>query len=582
MARRSLFSRVTERVEAIVRAARGPETSRLAGINGKSGGYSTKPDSATETLLRSWGVLSSRVAPEAGPTKTRWALWPGDNLTPEAIISAQREAVTSGMPLRWVELIDQIYSRDGHYASCTTQRVADVVKGTWRLAPAAMDDAGIAACNITDEVFRSCSRWKDGLGWLLYSNLYSYNAVEVEWAELEITFQGPKGETIGPLTVAVPARLHNVHPKHFRFDLESDDPLFYIGNGYQPLPYGKFVFLDGEGLHPTKVRRGHAWQCVWYSLFRSMGWAAWGVHVDRFSLPVPIIEYDGGVAQYEEYKAAYLDILTRLGQGLGVVMPRDGGKFQIHNPPSGGTANDPASALSDACDAGQSIRVLGGQLNNKIGNVGSFSASSNHLDIKYGLEELDADRAWERIDEQLTGPFLRFNAEAIARALNDKGYNVTPSQIMRRIPKGKHHIPGKTDPHIEMQIMDLAVNKLGLPLSVAGAFARMDFQRARDDGDRIKGEATAIAKGGALVTASEAAEDGGIVNEDPAAEATAKAAASAPPAPPAAKTDDRANRMERAAETLANLARGGALVHPREVLQVFDLGSVGVKMEGEE
>lgn len=524
------FSRVlngvASRVEAIVQAARGPEASRIATVPGVAH-YGHKPDTQTEKVLKSWGVYSSRVAPEAGPTRSRWALWPGDNLTPDIVIGAQREAVASGIPLRWVELIDQTYSRDGHYSSCTDQRVADVVKGTWRLTPATPDAAGVAACNFVDEAYRSTARWLDGLGWLLYSNLYAYNAVEVEWYETEITFPGPRGEVIGPVPVALPRRLHNVHPKHFRFDLESDDPLFWIGNSYQPLPLGKFVFMDGCGLHPTKVRRGHAWQCVWYSLFRSIGWSAWAVHVDRFSLPVPLIKYDGDVAQYNEFKQAWEDILNSLGSGKGAIIPKGGAEVVLTDPPQGGRSNDPASALSDACDAGQSIRVLGGQLNNKIGNVGSFAASTNHIDIKYGLEELDAARAWERLDEQLSAPLLLFNAEAIACALNDKGYPITPAQLCRRVPRGKHHIPGKTDPLIEMQVMDYAVNKLSLPLSMSGAFARMDFQQARDESDRIKGEPQAIAKGGALVPNAEAAE-GGIVNPDTAAEKAADAKAAEP------------------------------------------------------
>jgi hypothetical protein len=249
-----------------------------------------------------------------------------------------------------------------------------------------------------------------------------------------------------------------------------------------------------------------------------MSWAAWAVHVDRFSLPVPIIQYDGGEAQYNEAKAAYGDILNLLGQGKGVVLPKTGATFEIKDPPHGGTANDPASALSDACDAGQSIRVLGGQLNNKIGNVGSFSASTNHLDIKYSLEELDAARMWERIDEQLTGPLLEFNAEAICAALNKASYDVTPAQLKRRVPRGKHHIPGKTDPLAEMQILDKAVNDLGLPISVAGTFARMDFQKARDEKDRVKGRAEVVAKGGALIQTAAAAQPGGAVNPDVAAE----------------------------------------------------------------
>jgi phage gp29-like protein len=509
-----VLSGAAARVEAVARAIRGPEQSRVADIpGGMPRSYHPTPDEKTRRAMGTWDAYSARLAPDAGPMRTRYALWPGDALTPDTIIRAQRTATQSGIPLEWVELIDQVYSRDGHYASCSDQRAADVIKGTWRLSPAAMDDAGIAAANFVDAAYRNCSRWTDGLGWLLKSNLYTYNTIEVEWYEDRITFPGPRGETIGPIDVALPRRLHNIHPKHFRFDLDTDDPLFWIGGGYQPLPFGKFVFMEGHGQHPIKVRNGHPWQCVWYSYFRSIGWSAWVVHVNRFSLPLPEIQYDPDRAQYPEYQQAMLDILNALGEGKGIRVPRDAFDLKLHNPPAGGRADDPASALSDACDAGQSIRVLGGQLNNKIGNVGSFAASTNHLDIKYSLEELDAIRAWERIDEQLTSPLLRFNAEAIARALIGARYNVTPEQLCRRVPKGKHHIPGKTDPKTEMEVITSAVN-IGMPISMAGTFARMDFERARSDADRIPGESKPVSKGGALMTPAEAA-DGTAVNPDP-------------------------------------------------------------------
>lgn len=516
------LSGVASRVETIARTIRGPEQSRIADVPGVPH-YGTQPTKTqAERVLESWGVYSSRVAPEAGPTRTRWALWTADNLTPETIINAQREAVTSGIPLRWVELLDQIYSRDGHYASCTDQRVSDVIKGTWRLTPAWEDDAGIAASNFVETAYRQTSRWTDGLGWLLKSNFYSYNSVEAEWyREPRFTFPGPKGETIGPFEAALPKRLHNVHPKHFRFDLESDDPLFYIGDGYQPLPIGKFIFLDGGGGHPVKLRNGHAWQCVWYSLFRSISWASWATRVERFDMPIPILGYDGDLAQYAEYQTAMSDILNAMGSGKGIRYPKNNFSFEIKDPPRGGTSNDPQSALSDACDAAQSIRVLGGQLNNKIGNVGSFAASSNHLDIKYGIEELDASRMWERLDEQLSDPILRFNAVGIAEALNAAGYSVTPDQITRRVPKGKHHIPGKTDPEAEMRVIKEMVD-MGMPVSMAGTFSRSDVIRARDENDRIPGKAVAVAKGGALVTTGEAADDP-VKNPDEAANAKAVA-----------------------------------------------------------
>jgi phage gp29-like protein len=518
-----LFSDIGNRISSVIRG-RGPEQSRVASV---PGAYLAKPptDAKTEEILRSWGVYESRLSPLAGPTKTRYALWTADDLTPEKIISVQRQAIVSGIPLNWVEMIDQIHSRDGHYASCAGQRVADVIKGTWRLTPASVSDAGIAAANFVDFAYRRTSRFSDGLGWLLFSNLYSFNGVEVEWEPdpegVWITFPGPKNEPIRA-KVVIPRRLHNTHPKHFRFDLDTDDPMFWIGNGYQHLPVGKFVFMDGEGLHPIKVRRGHAWQCVWYSMFRSIAWSGWATFVERFGMPVPILGYDGDLAQYSEYSTAMTDILNSLGTGNVFRYPKNNFSLDVKDPPQGGTAHDPHSALSDACDAAQSIRVLGGQLNNKIGNVGSFAASSNHLDVKYGLEELDAARLWERMDEQLSAPLLQFNCEAIATALNDAGYNVTPEEIAASVPRGKHHIPGKTDPQIEMEIMERAV-KLGLPISMRGAFERMDIERARDDADRIPGEAQVVAAGAALKTDKDAASPDAAKNPDDAGLAKATA-----------------------------------------------------------
>lgn len=505
-----------------MRALRGPETSRIAETGLPHYGQ-PRPDEKTRAILESWGAYTGRVSPSAGPTRTRYPLWPADGLTPELIIGAQREAVTGGIPLRWVELIDQIYSRDGHYASTTNQRVGDVIKGSHRLVRAQADDAGTAVRNFVHEAYSQISRWTDGLGWLLFSNLYSYSAVEVEWHETQIWFPGPRGETIGPVDVALPRQFHNVHPKHFRFDLESDDPLFWLGNAYQPLPLGKFIFLDGDGLHPIKVRRGHAWQCVWYSLFRSIGWASWAVHVERFGLPVPVIQYEGDVAQYDEYKAAYEDVLNSLGQGKGVIVPRTGAQFDIKDPPAGGRSSDPASALSDACDAGQSIRVLGATLTNKIGNVGSFAASSTHAEAKYALEEGDARRMWERVDEQLTRPLVRFNAVALADALRVAGYDMPPALLCRRVPRGKHRVPREVDPQTEAAIAATYINDVGLPISMEALFDKIDLTRASSDEDRAPGRSESVSKGGALIPVAEAAASGGAENPDEAAEMKARA-----------------------------------------------------------
>lgn len=531
MARQGIFAGIGARIQQIVRGNRGPEQSRVADIGPQR--RQPSPDEARR-VLDSWEALAGRVSPDAGPTRDRWALWLADDLTPEVIINAQRAAVTSGQPLQWVELIDQIYSRDGHYSSVTSQRVADVMRGRWTFRRNGNDDAADIALAFAQEVQRRVHRWRDGLGWLLYANLYGYNAVEIEWEEADISFAGPNGKTIGPFRAALPKRLHNVHPKHFRFSTDvasEDDPLFWIGSNHEPLPLGKFIFMDGDGLHPLKVRHGHAWQCVWYSLFRSVAWSSWATRVNRFDMPIPMMGYEGGLAQYAEYKAAMIDIDKSLGSGKGIRYPKNDMTLEIASPPGGGTANDPQSALAGACDVGQTIRVLGAELVNTQGNTGSFAAKSQDVATKYNLEDWDAARLAERIDEQFTAPLVLFNAEALATAANLAGYNVTPDQLTARCPLGKQAVPREMTPQIRATVLGMLVDK-GMPISMEGEFDNFDFQRARNAEDRIPGEAQTVAAGAALKTAADAADPDTAKNEDTAGIAAAAPVTSTPSAPP--------------------------------------------------
>src|SRR5262249_32073357 len=162
----------------------------------------------------------------------------------------------------------------------------------------------------------------------------------------------------------------------------------------------------GEGQHPIIERRGYMWPCVWLSMIKSIGWAGWASFVERFGLPTPLVEYDGDLAQFSEYKQTYVDILQNLGKGFGAIVPRNVANVRTIEPPSGGTSQGTHSALSDACDAAQSIRILGATLTAKIGNVGSYSASTTHAEVKYAREEADARRLWSMLRTQLLQPIV--------------------------------------------------------------------------------------------------------------------------------------------------------------------------------
>src|SRR4051812_48722841 len=97
-----LLSNIGQRISGILRGQSGPEQSRIAKVPSSLAPHPSVQTGRTEELLRSWAMYEGRIGPSAGPTKTRWAMWNADDLTPERIITAQRSAVTSGIPLPWV------------------------------------------------------------------------------------------------------------------------------------------------------------------------------------------------------------------------------------------------------------------------------------------------------------------------------------------------------------------------------------------------------------------------------------------------------------------------------------------------
>ena len=480
--------------------------------------WGTTPKNLSDEVARQLltpEAYMGRVTYSAGPAQTRFSSYPATDLMPEKIAGAQQEAF-AGYPLRWAEMVEQILARDAHLGGIAQQRVDDVTKGAWRLVRATPDPTAACLRGFCEEALRGLDAFDDGMGWLLLGNAYSYGACEVVWRRERVSFPGPRGERIGPIDVVVPARLEPVHAKHFRFDLRTDEPLLWLGSEQVSLPFGKFVFYRGEGQHPITERRGYMLACAWLSMFKSNGWAGWAAFVDRFGMPTPLVEYDGTLAQYAEYKKAFEDVLNNLGKGLGAIFPKNTFAITIPSPPSGGTANDPHSALSDACDAAQSVRVLGATLTAKIGNVGSFSASSTHAEVKYAREEADARRMWATLRSDLLSPLVAFNAPTLCRALEAAGYLCSLDELPRRVPRGMHRVPREVDPLQRMQLVATAVNDLGMRVGAEAMYDAFDLPQPTSENDVLPGRVEVLSSGGKAVGAVEASNDGAEAPKDDA------------------------------------------------------------------
>lgn len=511
------ISVIGERIQRIAGIVRGGSVGPEANVPGVPRTTGISRSSASEAMLQKLlGVAgyTGRIAYDAGPSWTRFSSNPATDLTPEKIAGAQQEAL-AGYPLRWEEMIEQVWARDSHLSGIGQQRVDDVIKGAWRLQRAMPDDVALCIRNFCDQQLRELDTMEEADGWLLMSNAYCYNAAEVTWRITTVSFPGPNGKVIGPVSVFVPSRVDAVHPKHFRFDLRTDEPFLWLGSDAVELPYGKFIFMKGEGHHPITERHGYMWPCVWLSMIRQIGISGWASWVERYGMPTPLVEFDGDITQYHEHKRAYDQIIEFLGRGIGAVIPSRNFKLDFAKPSSGGTASDPHSALADACDSAQSIRVLGATLTAKIGNAGSFAASSNHTEVKYNKEEHDARRLWRAKRSGLLEPMVRFNAAVLADAISRAGYRCDPEMLLRRVPRGTQRVPRDSDIGQQAQVVSSAINEWGLDVSKEGLHDRFDIPEPISAEDIATGKPQQVTSGGKVVGSNEASNVGAEAPKDP-------------------------------------------------------------------
>jgi phage gp29-like protein len=456
--------------------------------------------------IRSIEALFGRVSYDAGPSWTRFSSYPATDLTPDKIVAAQREA-DAGTPLRWAEMDEQVRERDAHLGGIALTRAQDVAGKAVRVCRTGDDDLASSLKSLCEEVIFSIDSLDDTFESLLLGNAPGWSSSEIVYVEDEISFAGPDGRRIGPLSLIVPRRLETVHPKHFTFDLRTDEPYLWLGGDRQSLPRGKFVFHRGEGSAPITARRGYMRSCVWLSAAKSWSFSDWIVFIHKYGIPTTALFYDGNIAQYEQHKRVFEDILKALGDGRSAIIP-DGNRIEPIQSPVGGRANDPHSAMCDACDASMSIRVLGATLTARIGNVGSFAATAEHAQVKYGREEADARRLCSTLRRDLLQPFIELNLLTLANALGRR-----PDEIRRRVPTLRFRIDRETTATERAAIISRAVNEWGLEVDEEQTRDDFNIDAVRPGSRPLPGKPQQVTSGGAVVGTVDASRNGAVVPE---------------------------------------------------------------------
>jgi phage gp29-like protein len=150
-----------------------------------------------------------------------------------------------------------------------------------------------------------------------------------------------------------------------------------------------------------------------------------------------------------------------------------------------------------------SIRVLGATLTARIGNVGSFAATAEHAQVKYGREEADARKLCSTLRRDLLQPFIELNSLTLANALRHR-----PSEILRRVPAMRFRIDRETTAAERAGIVSRAVNEWGMEVDEEQMRDEFNLDAVRPGSRPLPGKPQQVTSGGAVLGTVDAARDG--------------------------------------------------------------------------
>lgn len=478
-------------------------------------------------VARGLEAMLGLVSPSAGPVGSRWSSYPATDLTPAKIVDALRQA-DQGYPLKWAEMVEQVLERDGDLSGMALVRRQDVAGKPFRIVRRRGNPTPLADSmkNLLEAVVFDIDSYDDAIEQLLAANGQGWGSGEIAWDFRRVKWKAPDGRDVGPVTLLVPRVVEWVHPKHFRSETYTDEPLLVLGSDNITLPYGKFIFHRGEGQGYWE-RRGFMRSCIWYSAAKSWSFADWITFIHRFGIPTPYIQYTGNEAQYEEFKALYEDMLNNLGKGIGAILPKSAAIDTLKTP-EGGRGSDPHGAMVDVCNASMAVRILGGTLTTRAGNSGSYALGDVHATVQHARELADARKFSAVAKRDLHEPFFFYNRYTIADAIGED-----PDDILDAVPEMRFRIAKETSPQERAGIITAAINEWGLVVDEEQLHDEFDLDMPRPGSKPAPGRPQQVSKGGGLVGSVEASREGAVAPPDDADAGTAAPGGKAAPTAPA-------------------------------------------------
>ncbi len=454
-------------------------------------------------MLQTWAALRRRVALAAGPTADRWSTNPGDGLTPENIIRYRRQA-NAGYPWQWVDLCEQILERNGPVKSFFHFRRAWIHQTDWSVDPPAHfkdDELSKDLAAFQTAVLghlRKC--WFEAMNHMLSSAAYGYSALELSWEFRTITFKRSNGKEVSVPNCFVPVWMEPFHQKHWMFELDSDKPLVWLGEGRAgaPWPKGKFVFSKTLGDGVT-CRRGFMTAAAWLEYAIQAGWRDLIIFMHLFGIPQFALMIDKNTIDQEEEWAVIQEGIDNYGQGQIPVWFKEEASVESLGQVTGAPMHPDVIKFAEER---LSLLIVGSTLSQTQGTgTGSYGHATEHAISAHIYRVPDGQTAAVDLESGMLEPMVEFNIDQLATALGASAHELRARNNLLFGWKAVDRAPSVGD----LIGHYVSLSGVGFPCSIQEMSRRTGYGIGEGD-DRLKGEPTRVPAGDKVVGAAEAAE----------------------------------------------------------------------------
>ena len=318
-----------------------------------------------------------------------------NRLTPETLAGILRDVRSGECPAEYLELAQDMETRDLHYRSVLSTRKDAVCGLEIKVEPASDDkrDMEIAQAVERDIVKNRQARFVPLVRNMLDGLAKGFSVNEITW------------NTSGK--VWKPQKYVWKDPRWFQYDKATGQTLMLRdehGGDLHPLLPNKFIIHEPNLISGTQITSGLALPALFYFMLKSYDVTSWAAFIDRYGFPIRLGKYSRKASD-EDIKTLRRAIAS-IGADFGAVVP-ESAVIEIIESKTSHENTSAYQSLATWVDKQISKLVLGQTMTTDDGS--SRAQSEVHEEVRQDIAAADALAVADTLNSSLVLPYVKFN-----------------------------------------------------------------------------------------------------------------------------------------------------------------------------